>query len=389
MHNHIIFSIFLIFFGAAVFATLALFTRQSLLVAYIIVGVALGPWGMKLVYDPVILKDIGDIGIIFLLFLLGLNLQPQNLLKMLKEATVITVVSAFIFGLVGFGVALIAKFPMVDAIVIGACMMFSSTIIGLKLLPTTVMHHQRTGEIVISILLLQDIIAIFTLLILHGATNGQGLQWMEFGKTLIALPALFVIAFLVERFVLVKIFKRFSRIHEYVFLISIGWCLGLGQLAQMANLSFEIGAFIAGISIAQSPISRFIAESLKPIRDFFLILFFFALGAKIDLSALPHIWPMALVLGVIMLIIKPLVLQPLLRKMTTTPAISWEVGVRLGQISEFSLLVAYTAERTGVISQDANSFVQVATIVTFIVSSYWVVNKYPTPIAFSEKLRRD
>src|SRR5688572_21676481 len=110
MHNDIIFSIFLIFCGAACCATLALLTRQSLLVAYIILGVILGPWGLQLIADPVILKDIGDIGIIFLLFLLGLNLQPQNLFKMLREATVITVVSSIIFGGVGYGIALAASF---------------------------------------------------------------------------------------------------------------------------------------------------------------------------------------------------------------------------------------------------------------------------------------
>ena len=121
----------------------------------------------------------------------------------------------------------------------------------------------------------------------------------------------------------------------------------------------------------------------------FLILFFFSLGAKINLSHVSHIWIVSLILGGAMLIIKPLVLQPLLRRISASKAIAWEVGIRLGQISEFSLLVAYTAEKELLMTQDAYSLIQIATIVTFIVSSYWVVNRYPTPIAFSEKLRRD
>ncbi len=389
MHNEIIFSIFLIFCGAAILATLALYTRQSLLVAYIILGILIGPGGVGLIADPIILKDIGDIGIIFLLFLLGLNLQPQNLIKLLRETTIITLASSFIFALLGYSIAIVADYPTMDAVIIGAAMMFSSTIIGLKLLPTTVLHHQRTGEIVISILLLQDIIAIFTLLLLHAGNNEGGLKLAELGRVALALPALFIFAFLVERFVLIKLLKRFSRIHEFMFLVSIGWCLGIGQLAEFMKLSFEVGAFIAGISIAQSPVSRFIAESLRPLRDFFLILFFFSLGAKLDIAKLSEIWELSLLLALVMLVAKPLVFRPLLGKIAPNKNSAWEVGVRIGQISEFSLLVGYTAEKNGLISQSANSLIQVATILTFIVSSYWIVNRYPTPIATSDKLRRD
>ncbi|HKY69415.1 MAG TPA: cation:proton antiporter, partial [Gammaproteobacteria bacterium] len=258
MYNDILFLLVIIFCGAALFATLALYTRQSMLVAYIILGILFGPAGIKLISDTTLISEVGDVGIIFLLFLLGLNLQPQNLLKLIREATAITLISSIIFGGVGFGIGILIGFNLIESIVVGACMMFSSTIIGLKLLPTTVLHHQRIGEIVISILLLQDIIAIFTLLLFHAASTDGGVSLAEFAKVFIALPALIVFAFVFERYVLKPIFKRFNRIHEYIFLIAIGWCLALGQLAHILNLSFEIGAFIAGISLAASPISRFI-----------------------------------------------------------------------------------------------------------------------------------
>lgn len=390
MYNDIIFSLFLIFFGAAIFATVALYTRQSLLVAYIAVGILLGPWALNLVSNPVLLKDVGDIGIIFLLFLLGLNLQPQNLLKLLRETTIITVVSSTLFGLVGFGIARYAQFALVDALLIGTCMMFSSTIIGLKLLPTTVLHHQRIGEIVISILLLQDILAIFVLLFLHEVSDGENVfNWLQWIRVIIGLPSLFLIAFLAERYLLMRLLRRFSRIHEYLFLVALAWCMGIGQLGEMMDLSFETGAFIAGISIAQSPISRFIAESLRPIRDFFLILFFFSLGARLNLSLLDDVWILALILSGIMLLIKPMVFAPLLRKVAPSKKGAWEVGIRMGQISEFSLLVAYAAEKSQILSQNAYALIQLATIISFVVSSYWVVNVYQTPIALSEKLRRD
>lgn len=391
MHNDIIHSLFLIFCGAAVLASIALYTRQSLLVAYIILGVILGPWGLNLVNNPVILKDVGDVGIIFLLFLLGLNLQPQNLFKLFRETTVITLLSSTLFGLIGYSIAHYFNFNVQDSILIGTCMMFSSTIIGLKLLPTTVLHHQRVGEIVISILLLQDILAIFVLLILHdiNPSSEEAFNAARWLRICLSLPGLFVIAFLAERFILMRIVRRFSRIHEYLFLVALAWCMGIGQLGELLGLSFEIGAFIAGISIAQGPISRFIAESLRPLRDFFLILFFFSLGSQINLSLLNDVWKISLLIAGMMLLIKPAILGLLLLKSAPTKHAAWEIGVRLGQISEFSLLVAYAAERNDLITQNAFTLIQLATIISFIVSSYWVVNVYPNPIAISDKLRRD
>lgn len=388
MHNTILFSVFLIFFGAAILATLALWTRQSLLIAYIVLGAIVGP-GLGLIEDESAIKDIGDIGIVFLLFLLGLNLEPQRLVKILGQTTWVTLLSSLIFAVVGFGFGLIFDLSMVDSVVVGTCMMFSSTIIGLKLLPTTVLHHQKMGETVISILLLQDIIAIFALLFIEGAGTGGGLSIQEFVRVCVALPGLILLAFVVEKWVLVPTLKKFNRIHEYLFLIAIGWCLGLGQLAEYLKVSFEVGAFVAGISLAASPISRFIAESLKPLRDFFLILFFFALGAGINLETLPSILLPACLLAVLMIIIKPISFKFLLLKLSGSKDKAWETGVRIGQISEFSLLVVSKALTVELISQRAGYIIQIATIVTFMISSYWILNRYHTPVSISEKLRRD
>ncbi|MEJ2687726.1 MAG: cation:proton antiporter, partial [Gammaproteobacteria bacterium] len=162
-----------VFAGAAVLAALALFARQSLLVAYIVLGGLMGPWGFGLINHPATIQQIGHIGIIFLLFLLGLNLHPQKLLHMLREATVVTVASSVGFMALGIGVGLLFGFTLQESVVMGAAVMFSSTIIGLKLLPTIELHHQHVGEIIISILLLQDIIAIVVLLLLEGAAQAQ------------------------------------------------------------------------------------------------------------------------------------------------------------------------------------------------------------------------
>lgn len=388
MHeNAIVFSIFLIFSGAAVLSTVALYTRQSLLVAYMLIGIILGPWGLKLISDPSTVREIGDVGIIFLMFLLGLNLQPQNLVHMFKKTIWIAVASSIIFAAVGYLIARLFGFSNFEAWIIGGSMMFSSTIIGLKLLPTTILHHQHTGEIMISILLMQDLLAIIFLLILHASVGGLAL--IDIGIVSFALPGLILFAFLFERFVLIKLIARFDRVREYMFLLAIAWCLGLSQLAKYIGLSSEIGAFIAGVSIATSPIAFYIADSLKPVRDFFLVMFFFAVGASFNTYFFPHVALPSIILGVILLVLKPLTFRELLRSVDETRHVALEVGVRLGQSSEFSLLIAYLAASSQLISAEASNLIQAATMITFIASSYIVVLKYPTPVAISERLRRD
>ncbi|MGD8236457.1 MAG: cation:proton antiporter, partial [Chromatiales bacterium] len=183
--------------------------------------------------------------------------------------------------------------------------------------------------------------------------------------------------------------RRFDRIREYIFLAAIGWCLGMVELAQWAGLSAEIGAFIAGVSLATGPVALFVSESLKPLRDFFLVLFFFSLGAKVELDmALPVILP-ALVLAVVTMLGKPPVFRWLLRRIGESENRSANIGVRLGQMSEFSLLISVVAMQAGVISQHAGYLIQFATLFTFIASSWWIVQKLPTPIALKDELRLD
>lgn len=388
MEPTLIFYMFLIFTGASVLATAALATRQSLLVAYIALGAILGPWGLKWVSDPEVITHMSDIGIIFLLFLLGLNLDPKSLIHLLKNTLVVTLVSSLVFGVLGYAVTYAFGYSMLESSVVAACMMFSSTIIGLKLLPTTILHHQRTGEIVISILLLQDIIAILVMMGLN-AYGGEGHLHTKLLVMILGLPGLVLFCMLFERYVLIYLIGKYDRIQEYIFLLAIGWCLGIAQLAAKLGLSHEIGAFIAGISIASSPISLFIAESLKPLRDFFLILFFFSLGAALNLQILQTVIVPTVILAVLMMLVKPFVFQALLKGTHETKQRGMEIGVRLGQISEFSLLVAYIAKQQSVIGDSAYYLIQGATILTFILSSYIVVMKYPTPISLSAKLRKD
>ena len=390
MHDGAVFyTIFLVFAGAAVFSTLVLYTKQSLLVAYILLGAALGPWGLKLVSDLSAVRQVGDVGIVFLLFLLGLHLQPQNLVHMLKKVTWIALFSSLFFTFIAYGIGRWFGLSVVESWVLGAAMMFSSTIIGLKLLPTTILHHQHTGEVMISVLLMQDLIAIIVLIVIDSAQHVGGFIGTDLLLVGVALPSLILFAFAFERYVLVRLLARFDRTQEYVFLLSIGWCLGLSVLAQKMGLSEDIGAFVAGVALAASPISLFIAESLKPLRDFFLVLFFFSVGATFNFAFASAVVIPACILAVLILVLKPLCFQLLFVKAGEKKSVAKEVGFRLGQASEFSLLVASIALSAHLISEVASNLIQATTILTFIVSSSLVVLKYPTPMSLSDKMHKD
>ncbi len=382
------YSFFLIFTGAAVLATLALATRQPIIIAYIVLGALLGPYGLQLINDVNLIAEVSKIGIVFLLFLLGLDMQPQSLLHILRKATLVAIISCAIFALAGFAVAISFGFSAMESAIIGAAMMFSSTIIGIKLLPTTVLHHKPVGEMMIGLLLLQDLLAITVLIVLLSGESGV-LDYYALGKAALATPALVAVAYAFVRYVLLPVIQRFDRIHEFIFLIALGWCLGMAELAKLVGLSHEIGAFVGGVSLATSPIALYIADQLRPLRDFFLILFFFSLGAGFNLGMLAEVALPALVLGALMLGLKPLVFRVLLGQLSEKKALSWDVGLRLGQNSEFSLLIAQVAIAASLIGSEASHLIQATAIYTFVVSSYIVIFNVPNPIAVSDRLRRD
>lgn len=389
MDHSLFFSFFVIFSGAAILATLSLYTRQPIIVAYVALGLLAGQSGFGWVTDAELLNEIAHIGIIFLLFLLGLDMQPSSLLHVLRKATLVALLSSAVFFGIGFASGTAFGFTQTESLIMGAALMFSSTIIGIKLLPTTVLHHKHMGELMIGLLLLQDVIAIITLLVLGSAGDSDSDISSNLGMTLLALPALTIMAFVAVKYIILPLLTKFDRFHEYIFLVAIGWCLGLAELAHWFGLSQEMGAFIAGVTLATHPVSLFMTEKLKPIRDFFLVLFFFALGASFKLNVLADIWLYAVILTVLVIAIKPVVFRFLLGQFSEKKVLAWDIGFRLGQISEFSLLIVYLAVASQLMSDEAAHVIQATAVLTFVVSTYIVIFNYPNPIAPSNKLRRD
>ena len=388
MDSGITFTFAAIFLGAAVLSSLALYARQPIIIAYIALGVALGPYGAGLVSDTDLVSGAGHVGIILLLFLLGLDMKPSALWNSLRQSTLVAVLSTLIFGVAGYAFSRLFSFSHLDSILIGTALVFSSTIIGIKLLPTTVLHHKHLGELMIALLLFQDVIAIVVLVVMESLGGGEYAA-RDLLMPLVTLPLLALLSWISVKTVLLALITRFDRYHEYIFLLSIGWCLGMAELAIFMGLSAEIGAFVAGVSIASSPIAQYIAISLKPLRDFFLVVFFFSVGSGLDMQALPRLAVPAMAMATLFLLLKPVVYQWLVRGVFDEPKLAWNLGMRLGQCSEFSLLIAFLGASKGLLSTDAATLIQACTVITLLASSYLVVLKLPTPIAITDALRRD
>jgi Kef-type K+ transport system membrane component KefB len=385
--QNIIFEFVLIFAGAAFFATVFLYLKQPVILAYIGFGIAAGPWGLGLIKEPEHIVELSHIGVILLLYLLGINLKPDRLYHLFSKTAVVTLLTSLVFLVVTASAAIAFGFGFIESIIIGAALMFSSTIISLKLIPTTALHHRHTGEMMTSVLLMQDVIAILLIVML---TGGQGENvTFTIAMLFIKLIVLAVAAYGIVRFVIDKLFLRFDIIQEYTFLLALGWgMLGAG-VAQAIGLSYEMGAFIAGVAFASSPVSMVIAEHLKPLRDFFLILFFFSIGAQFNFLVTQQVLLAGIVIAVLIVVMKPFVFKQGFQLIGENKKFSMELGARLGQGSEFSLLVSYSALAIGLIDLRASYLIQLVVIITFVLSTYWVVYRYRTPISSTEKNRMD
>lgn len=374
--------------GSAVLAVLAVLLRQPIVVAYVICGILLGPWGIGWIKHTEFIELISHLGITLLLFLAGLCLHPQKLFQLFQKTTLVTVGNCLLSFLAAFGFALIFHFNIKDSLGIGFALMFSSTILVIKLLPTTKLHQEKMGAVCIGVLIMQDLLAVGVLAFIRCLGSPQGVL-VSFSLLTVKLIVFVAVLLLLEQYALRKIMRRVERLHEVLFVLGLAWCFGLADISNRMGLFYETGAFFAGVVIARHPISFFISERLKPLRDFFLVLFFFTLGAKLDFSVIKGIWLPAALLTIFFIVMKPWVFKKLFILTGENTAFANEAGVRLGQLSEFSLLVAILAFELGHISLNASQLIQLVTILTFIVSSYIVVWNYPTPIGTSEKLIRD
>lgn len=373
--DNIILEFVMIFVGASILAALFLYFRQSVILAYILLGIIIGPWGLGLIEDSSHIDKIANVGIILLLFLAGLELHPERLHKLFRKLSSVTLGTCLLFAVISFVFCLFFGFTLWDSLIIGLSLMFSSTVIGLKMLPEKKSENNSVAEVMTGVLLFQDILAVLVIMFIRSEAKHHFLADMPVLAGKMVLIILF--SHLGVKYIIHNLFSRFDTIKEYSIILSLGWCLLIAETAEISGFSHELGAFIAGISMASLSNAEEVSEMLKPLREFFLVLFFFSVGAKFDFLLSGTVIIPGILLGILMLVIKPLVFFFAFRVIKEEQATAVELSTRLGQCSEFSILVALIATELNKISSSGSNLIQLVTIFTFILSTYLVSNHLP------------
>jgi Kef-type K+ transport system membrane component KefB/Trk K+ transport system NAD-binding subunit len=357
--------------------------KQPILVGYIIAGVLISPFIMKLGMSTEVITMFSKFGIAFLLFMVGLHLNP----KKFREIGL----SSFIIGLlqvaITFGISFLIAFKLLDfgivaSLNIGVALSFSSTILVMKLFSDKKDLDSLYAKISIGILIVQDIIAAGILMFISSTSNPTLSPGFPFANVLIGI-GIIVLFFLFGFFVLPLFTKRIAKSQELLFVFSLCWCFVISALFNLLGFSIEIGALLAGLVLSMTPYSAEMSSRISPLRDFFLILFFIILGFNSDFSHIGSVLFNSVILSFIVLIIKPVIVMILSALFGYTKRTNFLVGTSLAQVSEFSLIVIFLGISLGHIGGEVLHTIILTMIITILLSTYMIIYSQK----FYEKMR--
>jgi len=347
--------------------------KQPIIIGYIIAGVLISPFLLKFGATTEIIDIFSKFGIAFLLFIVGLHLNPK-IIKEIGGASLFVGLAQMVltFGL-GFLVAFkILGYSSITSIYVGVALAFSSTIIIMKLLSDKKQLDSLYGKISIGILIIQDLVAVAVLMFISSTTTGLSLGSFAL-KGLLSGGALIIGLFLIGYFVLPSLTRHIAKYQELLFLFSICWCFVAAALFSIFGFSIEIGALVAGVVLSFSPYSPEISSKIRPLRDFFLIIFFIILGLNIQVSNIGSVIVNAVILSLIALLAKPLILMVFMALFGYTKRTNFLTGTTLAQISEFSLIVLALGVTAGHIGGEILSTLTLTGIITISVSTYMII----------------
>jgi Kef-type K+ transport system membrane component KefB len=366
-HLLLVFEIGLMVILAGMLGFVLKLLKQPLILAYVVAGVILGPLSVGLIHNMETILVLSEIGVAFLLFFAGIEINMRKLKEVGKVATVVGVLQIGILFAAGYFVSIWMGVAGRVAVFIGCIVAFSSTMVVLKLLADKRELNSLHGRIIIGILLIQDIAAVIALSVLTS----------DLGFTSIGFQILKAVGFAVLAFILAKavnpIFRIAAKNTELLLLVAVTllFIFAIGSYA--AGLSLVIGAFFAGVALANSEYRTEIQGKIMPLRDFFAVLFFVALGMQITLISSKYVWLLLALIGLAM-IFKPLIIMSLTRVFGYSKRTSFLSGNDLAQTSEFSLIIATIGFTTGVLGQELFSTLVLLTIITMTLTSYLIKN---------------
>jgi Kef-type K+ transport system membrane component KefB len=359
---------------AAVVAVVAHKLRQPLIVAFIAVGILVGPSALGIIEQPAEIELLAKIGISLLLFVVGLKLD-LHLIRSVGRVALATGLGQVAFtSAVGFAIALGLGFGVVTALYIAVALTFSSTIIIVKLLSDKREIDELHGKIAVGFLIVQDIVVVVVMIVLSAFAGVQeGGLALEIGRVLVT-GAMFIGAVaLLIRWVMTPLMTRLASSPELLVLFSIAWAVALAAFGDGLGFSAEVGAFLAGVSLASTPYREAIATRLVTLRDFLLLFFFIELGSQLDLGLLGNELPAAIVFSLFVLIGNPILVLLIMAAMGYRAKTGFLAGLTVAQISEFSLILAALGLSLGHIGLEAMGLITTVGLVTIGLSTYMIL----------------
>lgn len=354
----------IIFIAAGVLAYLAKLLKQPILAAYIGAGLIVA--GIRFTNNGLI-EQISTLGIAFLLFIVGLEID----IKKLRDVGLVSTIGGFILTTflfaVGSLIAIWMGLATLEAVYVGLFLAFSSTMVVIKILSDRGELDTLHGRIVLGILLMQDFIAIIALFVL---TTVGGFAWISLVRTLAVFLAIIALTYIASIYIYPEIFKYAAKSEELLFVTSTALCLMYIGIFEYLNLSVAIGAFIAGVTLANLPYNLEIIAEIKPLRDFFAVIFFVSLGMQLKIAQLNnYIWLMIILLALTILL-KPLFVMIITSYFGYKKKPAFMSALSLAQASEFGLIVFTLGLSLGHIQQDLFSSVVLVTLISMAITSY-------------------
>src|SRR3989338_4125990 len=359
---NLIFELTLIITLATILGFIARLLKQPLLVAYLAAGVLLSYLGFFDLFNQESFQLFADLGIMFLLFLVGLEINCASL-RLVGKSSVIVGLGQIIFtALIGYVIAKFLGFNPIESAYVAIALTFSSTIIIVKLLSDKKDTHSLYGKISIGVMLVQDIVAIFLLIVLSSLQIGAGSALLpEILLTIAKGLGLFAVVLFLGYKILPRLFDQISHSQELLFLTSTAWVFLLVSLSAKLGFSIEIAGFLAGLALANSSEHFQIANKIRPLRDFFIVIFFILLGSSFILPNLSTIATPLVIFSLFVLIGNPLIVLLIMGISGYRKRTSFLTGVTVAQISEFSLVLAALGFKLGHISSSAVAIIGLST----------------------------
>lgn len=343
--------------------------RQPLILGYILAGILVGPIFLNLIHAKEAFEGFSQIGIALLLFIIGLGMNA-SVIKSLGKVSIIT--AAIILTLVGgLGVTALhlIGYDLTTALVMGVALFFSSTIVILKALSDKREISRLHGQIAIGVILVDDIVATLAIVAVGAASSG-GLAANDIIPMLLKAAGLGLLLYICGAYIIPRLSRLLAKNQELLFVFAVAWGFGISNLFGIAGFSHEVGALFAGVALAALPYATEMSTRLKPLRDFFVVLFFVSLGETFVFGDLATTLIPALILSAIVLIGKPIFTMASLGGLGYTRLTSFKAGIHLSQISEFSIVLVVLATQTGLIDGKAASIITLVALITIGVSSY-------------------